>query len=83
MATVTIAADAPPWAHHLVQHLIRDLDGLASELHRQPLRLARYQAGDLPAPARWPGCVIAVEDGGHYGLRLSDGVVWRKVGLET
>lgn len=55
--------------------LKRDLDReFVSRTPTHPLKLAEYLEADLPDPARWRWCMVAVVDVGCAAI--SNGVAW-------
>lgn len=45
-----------------------------SRTPKHPIKLAEYVEAELPDPARWRWCLVAVTDVGCVGL--SNGVAW-------
>ena len=72
--TITVPADAPPWARQLADDVSRELRVRARGF---PVVLASFPKTDLPDPARWLGAWIYVSDAtGGAVPAFSNGTDW-------
>lgn len=74
---ISIPADAPAWAHQLVQDANRELAALAAG--RRPARLLRCAKADLPRASDWPySWIFVTDEAGGATPAFSDGSNWRR-----
>lgn len=68
---VTLAGEAPQWARRAFADAEK---GYVQAAPGRPQLLARFESTDLPAPAEWIWCIIAVTD--KNTVAISTGSAW-------